>query len=158
MSDCIEKYNDYRCGMLVIGYAKNNGHIRVNRDICGLCMKYINISFQCMECMKNIEINKLDEILLHHAMYSASCNTFEQDSETKYYIMKRWKYLSKNATNLASPKVLQCITDNKLLTALQLCVREEFMLRLYNKVKHKGKMWFLGPEQASLLNIESYQR
>ena len=42
--------------------------------------------------------------------------------------------------------------------ALQLCVLEEFMLRLYNKVNHKNKIWFLGPEQASLLNIESYQR
>ena len=42
--------------------------------------------------------------------------------------------------------------------ALQLCVLEEFMLRLYNKVNHKNKIWFLGPEQASLLNIESYQK
>ena len=48
--------------------------------------------------------------------------------------------------------------NTKGIYALQLCVREEFLLRLYNKVKHKGKIWFLGPEQASLLNIESYQR
>ena len=48
--------------------------------------------------------------------------------------------------------------NTKGIYALQLCVLEEFMLRLYNKVKHKNKIWFLGPEQASLLNIESYQR
>ena len=48
--------------------------------------------------------------------------------------------------------------NTKGIYALQLCVKEEFMLRLFNKVKHKNKIWFLGPEQASLLNIESYQR
>lgn len=42
--------------------------------------------------------------------------------------------------------------------ALQLCVLEEFMLRYFNKMKHNNKVWFLGPEQASLLEIESYQR
>ena len=48
--------------------------------------------------------------------------------------------------------------NTKGIYALQLCVQEEFMLRLRNKVKHKNKIWFLGPEQSSLLNIESYQR
>ena len=48
--------------------------------------------------------------------------------------------------------------NTKGIYALQLCVKEEFMLRFFNKVKHKNKIWFLGPEQASLLNIESYQR
>ena len=48
--------------------------------------------------------------------------------------------------------------NTKGIYALQLCVQEEFMLRLRNKIKHKNKVWFLGPEQASLLNIESYQR
>ena len=48
--------------------------------------------------------------------------------------------------------------NTKGIYALQLCVLEEFLLRLYNKVKHKKKIWFLGPEQASLLNIESYQK
>ena len=48
--------------------------------------------------------------------------------------------------------------NTKGIYALQLCVQEEFMLRLRNKIKHKDKVWFLGPEQASLLNIESYQR
>ena len=48
--------------------------------------------------------------------------------------------------------------NTKGIYALQLCVLEEFMLRYFNKVKHKKKVWFLGPEQASLLEIESYQR
>tara|TARA_B100000927_G_scaffold246630_1_gene209643 strand:- start:253 stop:1290 length:1038 start_codon:yes stop_codon:yes gene_type:complete len=48
--------------------------------------------------------------------------------------------------------------NTKGIYALQLCVLEEFILRLRNKLKHNNKIWFLGPEQASLLNIESHQR
>ena len=48
--------------------------------------------------------------------------------------------------------------NTKGIYALQLCVLEEFILRLRNKLKHDNKIWFLGPEQASLLNIESHQR
>ena len=48
--------------------------------------------------------------------------------------------------------------NTKGIYALQLCVLEEFTLRYFNHTNHNNKIWFLGPEQASLLNIESYQK
>jgi hypothetical protein len=48
--------------------------------------------------------------------------------------------------------------NTKDIYALQLCVFEEFLLRYFNHTNHKKKIWFLGPEQASLLNIEKYQK
>ncbi len=48
--------------------------------------------------------------------------------------------------------------NTKFIYALELCVLEELTLRYYNKINHNKKIWFLGPEQASLLNIENYQK
>jgi len=50
-------------------------------------------------------------------------------------------------------------SDNtKGIYAMQLCVLEELTLRYYNHINHDNKIWFIGPEIASLLSIESYQK
>ena len=49
-------------------------------------------------------------------------------------------------------------SNTKGIYALQLCVLEEFTLRYFDKTNHNDKIWFLGPEKASLLNIETFQK
>jgi hypothetical protein len=40
------------------------------------------------------------------------------------------------------------------LSQRQVCVIQEFTMRLYNKEMKNGLYWFLTPAQASLINIE----
>ena len=44
--------------------------------------------------------------------------------------------------------------DDSKISQKQVCVLQEFMLRIYNKEKKNGVSWFLAPAEAALINIE----
>jgi hypothetical protein len=44
--------------------------------------------------------------------------------------------------------------DDSKISQKQVCVLQEFMLRIYNKEKKNGVSWFLSPAEAALINIE----
>ena len=44
--------------------------------------------------------------------------------------------------------------DDSKISQKQVCVLQEFMLRIYNKEKKNGVHWFLAPAEAALINIE----
>ena len=44
--------------------------------------------------------------------------------------------------------------NTKGVSQIQLCILQEYMLRLYDYNKKNGKRWFLNPAEAVLINIE----
>ena len=44
--------------------------------------------------------------------------------------------------------------SDSLISQRQVCILQEFTLRLYNKEKKNNLYWFLTPAEASLINIE----
>ena len=50
-------------------------------------------------------------------------------------------------------------TDNtKGINQKQLCVLQEFILRVYNYNKKDDKIWFLDPFQSAIINIEKIEK
>ena len=64
------------------------------------------------------------------------------------------------ATKAAGVKIMnQILGEERYATSTpiskkQLCVMQEFTLRLYNKNRKDGKIWFLTPVQATITNVE----
>ena len=64
------------------------------------------------------------------------------------------------ATKAAGVKTMNQIigedryATNTPISKRQLCVMQEFTLRLYNRDKKDGKVWFLTPVQATITNVE----
>ena len=120
------------------------------------------------------EIKKMIDNVLPRLNYVIGfINTFKKNElvfKTKDFSIKRSKgarcdQAGKKGNNGVIKTLNKILEEEKYteantkgIYALQLCVLEELTLRYFNKTNHKNKIWFLGPEKASLLNIESFQK
>jgi hypothetical protein len=68
------------------------------------------------------------------------------DQESKAFMLKM-------LNKLVEKKIFTNITT-KLYSKYELCIIEEFLLRHYNAIKFKNKIWFFSPEFTELYNLE----
>ena len=134
MSDLIEKYNDYMWDSLVIGYARIYAHIEIDRDVCGVCLGYIDIECEFMGYRENVVTPKSIVTLISHATYPARFKDRCEEDNEYLYIMLNMKRVAAMQADTSRIRIFDGVSDGDLLVGMGLCVAGDYHLGYHEDI------------------------